>query len=212
MLRQRPGLSLAKYVHFMRQTFDDYNETCEMIDGSVAIHPHHYGLLTLRGISSTGPFGNAKQCVMNAFDTNYLMSADEVMANILHMAQDMDEELPDSYLTALVGPTFPSSALVAISRGFHSGRSHSNRGGRGGRGMPNKCSACGSLNHIMLSCIASDDALLKLTLAKRKMIVHKYGTHTGSAAAHAALLSNVSNDDTHVMPTMEECTDEYEPR
>jgi spore cortex formation protein SpoVR/YcgB (stage V sporulation) len=28
MLRQRPGLSLTECVHFMRQTFDDYNETC----------------------------------------------------------------------------------------------------------------------------------------------------------------------------------------
>jgi hypothetical protein len=41
----------------MRKTFDDYNETCEMIDGYVAIHPHNLGLLMLRGISSTGNFG-----------------------------------------------------------------------------------------------------------------------------------------------------------
>jgi hypothetical protein len=47
----------------------------------------------MRGISSTGPFGHAKQCVINAFDTNYLMS--EVMACILHPEQHMDEELPD---------------------------------------------------------------------------------------------------------------------
>jgi hypothetical protein len=33
VLRQRPGQSLTEYVHFMRQTFDDYNETCDMIDG-----------------------------------------------------------------------------------------------------------------------------------------------------------------------------------
>ena len=36
----------------------------------------------LRGISNTGPFGQAKQCVINAFDTDYLMSAGEVMANV----------------------------------------------------------------------------------------------------------------------------------
>jgi hypothetical protein len=52
MLRQHPGKSLAEYVHFMRQTFDDYNETYEMIDGSAAIQPHHLGLLMMRGISS----------------------------------------------------------------------------------------------------------------------------------------------------------------
>jgi hypothetical protein len=86
MLRQRPGQSLTEYAHFMRQTFDDHNETCEMIDGFAAIHPHNSGILMLRGISSTGHFGLAKQCVINAFDTSYLLSADEVMANILHLA------------------------------------------------------------------------------------------------------------------------------
>jgi hypothetical protein len=50
MLRQRPGKSVAEYVHFMRHTFDEYNETCEIIDGSAAMHPHHLGLLMLRGI------------------------------------------------------------------------------------------------------------------------------------------------------------------
>jgi hypothetical protein len=74
----------------MCQTFDDYNETCEIIDGSAVILPHHLGLLMLRGISNTGPFGQAKQCVIKASDTNYLMSADEVMANILHLAQNME--------------------------------------------------------------------------------------------------------------------------
>jgi hypothetical protein len=38
MLRQRPCHTLNECVHFMRQTFDDYNETCEMIDASLAIH------------------------------------------------------------------------------------------------------------------------------------------------------------------------------
>jgi hypothetical protein len=54
----------------MRQTYDDYNETCEMIDGFAAIHPHSMGLLMLRGISKTGHFGQAKHYVINAFDTN----------------------------------------------------------------------------------------------------------------------------------------------
>jgi hypothetical protein len=58
----------------MSQTFDDYKETCQMVDGSAAIHPHNFGLLMLRGISSTGPFGQAKQCVINAFDIDYMLS------------------------------------------------------------------------------------------------------------------------------------------
>jgi hypothetical protein len=64
MLTQRPRQSLNDYVHFMRQTLDDYNETCVMIDGSAAIHPHNLGLLMLRGTFSAGPFGQAKQYVI----------------------------------------------------------------------------------------------------------------------------------------------------
>jgi hypothetical protein len=72
MVRQRPRQSLSDCVHYMRGTFDDYNETCRMVYGSAAIYPHNLGLLMLRGISSNGPHGQAKQCVINAFDTNYL--------------------------------------------------------------------------------------------------------------------------------------------
>jgi ribosomal protein S10 len=52
------------------------------------------GLLMLRGISGNGPLSEAKQRVIDAFDTNYLLSADEVTANILHLAQNMKGELP----------------------------------------------------------------------------------------------------------------------
>jgi 2-phospho-L-lactate transferase/gluconeogenesis factor (CofD/UPF0052 family) len=84
MVKKRHGQSLGDYVHYMRQTFDDYNETCHMVYGSAAIHPHNLGLLMLRGISSTSPYyGQAKQCVIKAFDTDYMLSADEVMASIL---------------------------------------------------------------------------------------------------------------------------------
>jgi hypothetical protein len=76
--------------------------------------------------------------------------------------------------------------------------------------MPNKWSAYGSLDHILSSCTSSDDALLKWTLVKRKMIIHKIGTPGGTARAHAALLSDVPSDDTEVMRTMYECTDEYD--
>jgi hypothetical protein len=194
----------------MRQTFDDYNENCEMIDGYAATHPHNVGLLMLRGISNTCHFGQAKQCVINAFDTNYLLSADQVMANIIHLTQNMDEELPAPALPYPDGPTPPNYAFVAVDRGSNSERERNPRGTRGGRGVPNKCNACGSVNHIMSPCTTSDNALLKWTLAKRKMIVQKHGTHGGSVSTHAALLSDVSTDDPHVMPTLKECTDEYD--
>jgi hypothetical protein len=42
------------------------------------------------------------------------------------------------------------------------------------------------------------------------MIVKKYGTHAGSASAHAVMLSDVPLDDRATMPILEECTDEFD--
>jgi hypothetical protein len=133
MVSQRHGLSLSDYVHSV--TFDDYNETCQIVDGSAAIHPHNLGLRMLRGISSSGPHGQAKQCAINAFDRDYLMSADEVMASILHLAHNMDDDpAPDTPSPAASPP--PISAFVAAGRGSQSGRGQPHRYPRGSR--PNK--------------------------------------------------------------------------
>jgi hypothetical protein len=125
-------------------------------------------------------------------DTDYLMPAHEVMASIMHMAQNMEEKLPPFDHPTINPPTATPqiSAYVAAGRNS-SARRYNGRGGRGGRGpLPNKCSGCGGLNHIMSSCNASDDALMKWTLAKRKMIVRKYGTPSRHAS-HNALLSDL---------------------
>jgi hypothetical protein len=42
------------------------------------------------------------------------------------------------------------------------------------------------------------------------MIVKKYGTLAGCASADAALLSDVPLDDPDTMPTLEECTDDFD--
>jgi hypothetical protein len=194
----------------MRHSFDDYNETCELIDWYAPIHRHNLCMLMVRGISSSGPFGHAKRCVVNAFDTNCLMSADEVMANILPLAHNMDEEVVALGKQALDTSTLPISAVVVVDRGTNNGRGHNSRGTLGGRGLPSKCKACGSLSHISSSCTASDDALMKYTLAKRKMIVKKHGTPAGCASAHVAMLSDVPIDDPCPMPTLEECTGEFD--
>jgi hypothetical protein len=112
MLRKCPCQSLTDYVHFMRQTFHDYNKTCHLIDGSAAIHPHNLGLLMQRGISSTGPFGVSKQCVINAFDTDDLLSADEVMASILRLAKTWTRK---SLLRACRPPTHDSLPSLRLS-------------------------------------------------------------------------------------------------
>jgi hypothetical protein len=216
MLRQRPGQSAIEYVHFMRQSFDDNNETCLMIDGSAAVPPHNMSLLMLRGISNSSQYGHAKQCAIYAFDTDYFLSADEVMANILHLAQNMEEEFSLSVDQAPNPHTLapPISAFVAAGRNSSRGRYRA-RGGRGGRDpLPNKCSGGGGLDHIMSLCTASDDALLKWTLAKRKMTVQKYGAPSGHAF-HNALLSDMHMTNTDVDahgagPSEMECADEYD--
>jgi hypothetical protein len=152
ILRQRPGHTLTEYVHFMRQSFDEYNETCQMIDGSSAIHPHNLGLLMLRGISSSSQYGQAKQCAINAVDTYYLVSANEIMANILHLAQNMEEELLPSADPSSKPPTPapPICAFMAAGRASYGGR-HNTRGDRSRRGpLPNKCSGCGERPHHVL--------------------------------------------------------------
>jgi hypothetical protein len=100
--------------------------------------------------------------------------------------------------------------FVAYGRGSNSGRGHNPRGPRGGRGLPNKCNTYGSLDIILSSCTALDDTLLKWTLAKRKMIVQKYGTPSGFVSAHAALLNDVPADDYDILPTLENYTDGYD--
>jgi hypothetical protein len=98
------------------------------------------------------------------------------MASILHPAQNMDEDVAAPGQPAPNSFAPPIAAFVVAGRGSNSGCGRNPRGTRGGRGLPNKCSACDSLNHIVSSCKASDEALLKWTLAKRKLITQKYGT------------------------------------
>jgi hypothetical protein len=53
--------------------------------------------------------------------------------------------------------------------------------------------------------------MLKWTLAKRKLIIQKYGTPAdGSASAHATMLSDVPTNYPNSLPTLEECTDEFD--
>jgi hypothetical protein len=138
------------------------------------------------------------------------------MASILHVAQNMEEELPLSVDQAPNPPALapPIHAFVAVGRNSSGGR-YNARGGRDGHGpLPSKCSGCGGLDHIMSSCTSSSDAMLKWTLAKRKIIVLQYGAPTGQAS-HNALLSDMHQSDTNgdapgAGPSEMECTDEYD--
>jgi hypothetical protein len=134
-----------------------------------------------------------------------------VLANILDLAHNMDDDTPDHAQPPIAGPAPPIFAFVAVGRGSRSGQGQYPRGTCGGRGLPNKCSACGSLDHILSSCMAYDNAVLEWTLAKRKLIIQRYGTPAiGSASAHVTMLSDVPADDPDSLPTFEECTDEFD--
>jgi hypothetical protein len=92
------------------------------------------------------------------------------MANILHLAHNMDDD-PAPDIPAPVASPHPIFAFVAAGRGSHNGRGQPHRNPRGSR--PKKCGICGSLNHPMSACTTPDDAILKWNLAKRKMTVQK---------------------------------------
>jgi hypothetical protein len=67
----------------------------------------------------------------------------------------------------------------------------------------------------MRSYTSTYDALRKWTLAKRKMIVQKYGTPSGHASHHNALRSDMHHSDTDgaapgASPLEMECTYEYD--
>jgi hypothetical protein len=67
----------------------------------------------------------------------------------------------------------------------------------------------------MSACTATDDAILKWNLAKRKMTFQKYGAPGGNTSAPSALPSDVHADDapaddTDSLPTLEDCADDYD--
>jgi hypothetical protein len=107
----------------------------------------------------------------------------------------MEEEFPRSHMATSVALAPPVIAFVVVGRGHHGERGNNGRGCRGGRGLPSKCSAFGSMDHILSSFTVYDAALMKLSIAKRKIIIQKYGSHGSIEASHTTLLSDVSQDD-----------------
>jgi hypothetical protein len=58
---RRPNESLTDFVHNMRQTYDDLNESCLMADGPVLLHKHFLNCFILVGMFQEGANGQAKQ-------------------------------------------------------------------------------------------------------------------------------------------------------
>jgi hypothetical protein len=84
MVRQASGQCVSAYVHVVKQCFDELNECLQLKDGSAATHPHILAMIMIRGLSNVGRYGQAKQCVIYAFDTDFILSANRVMGSIIH--------------------------------------------------------------------------------------------------------------------------------
>jgi hypothetical protein len=65
----------------------------------------------IRGLSNVGQYGQAKQCVINAFDTDFIMSAVRVMGSIFHQAQNLDAE--DTFTSDIAASEHPVNAFLA---------------------------------------------------------------------------------------------------
>jgi hypothetical protein len=113
-----------------------------------------------------------KQCVINAFDTDFILSADRVMGNIIHQVQNLDFDVFAKSDSADLGLTI--NAFLADRK---------RQGGRGIGGWTTdkkkskfamKCGACGDPYHVWSTCKAPDADVLHWTLAKRKQIAEKY--------------------------------------
>jgi hypothetical protein len=146
MVRQAFGQSVSAYVHAVKHHFDELNECLQLKDGYAAIHPHVLALVLFRGLSNVGQYGHAKQCVTNAFDTDFILSADKVMSGIIHQAQNLDADVSVKLDIADAG--HPVNAFVADRK---------RQGGRGIGGWTSdkkkskfamKCGACGDPNHV----------------------------------------------------------------
>jgi hypothetical protein len=144
----------------------------------------------------------AKQCVINAFDTDFIMSADREMGSIIHHAHNLDAEdhaPPDS------------DASAQLLNAFLADRKR--QGGRrlGGLAATKrlcmskllmKCGACGDPNHVWPTCKAPDADVLRMTSAKRKQSAKKYAGHTPPTAhlSDVAAASATQEDGTECPP------------
>jgi hypothetical protein len=199
MVRQASGQSISAYVHVVKQHFDEVNEFLQLKDGSATIHPHVLALVMIRGLSNVGQYGQAKQCVINAFDTDFIMSADRVMGSIIHQAHNLDADVSIKSHSAESG--IPVNAFLADRK---------RQGGRGIGGWTAdkkkskfsiKCGACGDPNHVWSTCKAPDAYVPRWTLAKRKQIAEKYAgqppptAHLSDLLAHTASVGDDAEGD-----------------
>jgi hypothetical protein len=191
--QQRPGETLTQFVHNMRQTYDDLNESCRLADGPVVLHEHLFSIFMLAGMSQDGNLGQAKQCIINAFDPNLAISPSQLTEHILRHAAHMDGSAVD--------PMTPLPGTAAFLAGAPSGRRHPPpSAGRPVTRTPltkrvhyefaEKCGCCGEPDHRGSDCKATDAQILKWQRYKITTLDNHYN-HPKSPTAH---LSEIVDD------------------
>jgi hypothetical protein len=115
----------------------------------------------IRGLSNVGHYRYAKQCVINVFDSDFILSAGMVMGSIIHQSQNLDVEEH-----VVSGNAFSRHHINAFL---------ADRKRQGGRGpgkwvankrhdktkLPAKCGACGDPNLVWSTCKAPDADVLR---------------------------------------------------
>jgi hypothetical protein len=76
---QRRDESMSDFVHDMRPTYDDMNESCLLVDGTVVLHKHFLSIFMLVSLFQEGKFRLATRCIVNAFDPNLAQSAADIL-------------------------------------------------------------------------------------------------------------------------------------
>jgi hypothetical protein len=93
--QQRPGESLSQYVHNIRHTYDELNESSMLADGPVVLPDNLFSISMLARLPRKGNLGQAKQCIINAFDPNLAISSSELTEHLLRHAAYMDGSVAD---------------------------------------------------------------------------------------------------------------------
>jgi hypothetical protein len=130
-------------------------------DGSAVIYHHVFALVMIRGLSNVGEYGQAKQCVIYAFDTDFILSVDRVMGTIIHQPHDLDAEEHGVLDNAAFGHTINAFLADRKRQGDRRPCNWVANKRHDKTKFPTKCGPCGDLNHVRSTCKALDADVLR---------------------------------------------------
>jgi hypothetical protein len=192
---QRPDESLSDFVHNMRQAHDDMNESCLMDDGHVVMPEQFLSIFMLVGMSLEGPYGQAKQYIVNAFDPTLSLSASEVSQQILRQAYHLDTS------AAVVDSTAPLVSAFFAGSWPHRRRSFARGGGK--PPVPEdhplkqfnvRCNCCGGEDHRGFDYKATAAKVIKWQRHKI-VVLHNYFNRPKTATTHLSDVTEITATD-----------------